>query len=174
MYFFMYLKTPQHERDLTRSVLKQNPTGFEFIFPSPRMVAAPRFKSPVFPYYLLITVWRIVGFVSFPRILVCYVKCKQPHPGFELGSPYPFPTMITIKQLIHTHTHTRTHTHTYIYIYIYIYICECVRVCVMAFTLVLLNRLCPNRLTASRMKSGQTRWAVMSTSHFWYSYIPYP
>ena len=26
----------------------------------------------------------------------CYVKCNQPHPGFELVSLCPFPTMITI------------------------------------------------------------------------------
>ena len=26
------------------------------------------------------------------------VKCKQPHPGFELGSLIPYPTMITIKR----------------------------------------------------------------------------
>ena len=41
----------------------------------------------------------------------CYLKCKQPHPGFELVTPSPFPMTITIIPWV---------PH-YIYIYIYIY-----------------------------------------------------
>ena len=27
---------------------------------------------------------------------LCYVKCKQPRPGFEIAWPYPSPTIETI------------------------------------------------------------------------------
>ena len=50
------------------------------------------------PYYLPIAGGRIIGFIPFPRVLVLlgYVNCNQSRPGFELVSPCPFPTTITI------------------------------------------------------------------------------
>ena len=32
------------------------------------------------------------------------MKCKRPHPGFELELPYPFPMMVTITPLIYIYT----------------------------------------------------------------------
>ena len=49
------------------------------------------------------------------------MKCNQPRPGFELVSPCPFPTTITITQ--------QAPPNTYFWIYIYIYVCVCVCVC---------------------------------------------
>ena len=37
---------------------------------------------------------RIDGFIPFPKVFK--VKGQQPHPGFELGSPIPFSTTITV------------------------------------------------------------------------------
>ena len=56
-------------------------------------------------------------------------KSINTRPGFELGSPYQFPTTVAITPqacahaYIYAHTHTHTQIDIYIYIYIYIYIC---------------------------------------------------
>ena len=46
-------------------------------------------------YYLPIAGGRIIGFIPFPRLLVL-CEMQSVSPGFELMSPCPFHTMITI------------------------------------------------------------------------------
>ena len=46
---------------------------------------------------------------------VSTVKCKQPHPGFELRSPCPFPTMVTITpQVLYSFLYICVHEHIYL------------------------------------------------------------
>ena len=53
------------------------------------------------------------------------LKCKQSRPGFELGSPFPYPTTITIKPQV---------VSPYIFICmsmcVYVFVCICVCLCV--------------------------------------------
>ena len=63
-------------------------------FPFPRPVDMP--KNIVCPTTYPLMGGRIVGCIIFPRVLP-EVKCTQPRPGFELGSPRPFPTRIIMK-----------------------------------------------------------------------------
>ena len=52
------------------------------------------YKEPSLPYSLSLAGGKIVGFIPFPRLLT---RCENANsPGLELGSPYPFPTMVTI------------------------------------------------------------------------------
>ena len=48
-------------------------------------------KKLSLPYHLHIMGERILGCISFPNVYR-YVKCKQPPPGFELGSLCLFPS----------------------------------------------------------------------------------
>ena len=66
---------------------------FEFSFPSPRLVTSPRLKNRFCPTVYCFSGGRIIGFIPFPRVSVL---CNQSRPGFELVSPCPFPTAITI------------------------------------------------------------------------------
>ena len=52
-------------------------------------------KEHCLPCYFSIARGRIIGFTPFPRYK-CYVKCKQPCPGFELELACPFPVMVPI------------------------------------------------------------------------------
>ena len=82
-------------------------------FPSPRLVAIPKLKNPVYPaFYPLLNRKKLDVYLS--RGYSWYLKCKQLRFGFELGSTCP--TTITDSPW----------TPPYIHIYIYIYMCVCV------------------------------------------------
>ena len=89
---FTILSTPPLGQDMTQG---QFLSGVLQVwiqsFPSPRPVA----EEPSLPYCLPIAGGRIIEFIPFQGYL-CYVKGNQSRPGFELMSPYPFPTTITI------------------------------------------------------------------------------
>ena len=53
--------TPPLGQDMTQG---QFLSGIQS-FPSPRLVASPRLKNPVCPYYLPIAGGRIIGFIPF-------------------------------------------------------------------------------------------------------------
>ena len=103
----------------TRSIFKRIIMALisEFFFS--KIGCLTKTKELSLSYSLAIT-GRRDGFIFFPMLLR-YVKCKQPRPGFELESPCPFPTMITIISrappesvyMLLTHTCARTHTHTH-------------------------------------------------------------
>ena len=57
--------TPPHKQDVTQS--KRSLTGF---FLSPRLIAIPKLKRSSLPHDLPIAGGRIVGCISFPRVLV--------------------------------------------------------------------------------------------------------
>ncbi len=74
----------------TSSIFKRSLTGLNQSFPSPRLVASSRQKNPVCP-----TIYpQLDSYLS--QGYQCYVKCNQSRSGFELVSPCPFPTTITI------------------------------------------------------------------------------
>ena len=55
-----------------RSIFKQSLTGLNLEFSFSLTGCHTKVKDPGWPYYLLIARGRIVGFISFPRILVLY------------------------------------------------------------------------------------------------------
>ena len=72
---------------------KRSLTGLNSDFPSSRLVALPRLKN--LPYYFTHS-WRENNWIhTFPKGISAE-KCNQSRPGFELVSPCPFPTTITI------------------------------------------------------------------------------
>ena len=73
----------------TVNFLKMSLTGLNSKFPSSGCHIMVKQPSP--PNYLSIAGEGIVALIPLSR-----VKCKQPHPGFELGLPSPFPTTVTI------------------------------------------------------------------------------
>ena len=74
---------------------KQSLTGLNPEFAFSLTASHTKVKESSLLYYLPITGGRKFRFIPFPRLLTLW-KCKQPHPGFELRSLCPFPTMITI------------------------------------------------------------------------------
>ena len=86
-----YLPTPPLVYD-TRSIFKRSLTGLNSEFSFSQISCLTNAEEHSLPYYLPIAGGRITGFVPFPR----YVKCNQSRPGFELVSPCPFSTTITI------------------------------------------------------------------------------
>ena len=66
------------------------------VFFSHRLVAIPGLKNPV-----CYTIYSLLKRDIFPKGHQHYVKCKQPHAGFELGSPYLFSMVITITPQAH-------------------------------------------------------------------------
>ena len=77
----------------TGSILLAGFNRFEYSLPSPRPVAIPRLKSPV--YNLPIAGGRIVECILFPRVLALF-EIKNLRTGFELKSPCLLRTTITI------------------------------------------------------------------------------
>ena len=72
----------------TRSIFKRSLTCLNSEFSFSKTSCLTKSEEISLPYYLPIARGRIIG---------CYVKCNQPRPGFELVSPCPFPTTITIR-----------------------------------------------------------------------------
>ena len=72
---------------------QQSLTGLNSEFSSSQISCLTKVKDLGLPYYLPIE--KIVGFIPFPRVSHCYVKCKQPRSGFEPGLPCSLP-MITV------------------------------------------------------------------------------
>ena len=66
IYIYIYMGQDMTQGQFLSGVLQVLIQGF----PSPRLVALPRLKSPSLPYYLPIAGGRIIGFIPFPRILV--------------------------------------------------------------------------------------------------------
>ena len=103
----------------TRSNFKQSLTGLNSEFSFSWTSCLTKAEELSLPYYLPIAGGRIIS-----QEYLCYVKCNQSRPGFELVSPCSFPKTVTIKPrasphpLIvfntiwenppHTHTEART------------------------------------------------------------------
>ena len=82
----------------TRSIFKWSLTGLKSEFSFSLTCCSTKAEEPSLPYNLPIAGGRIIGFIPFPRVLVL---CEmQSPPGFELMSPCPFPTTITITPLL--------------------------------------------------------------------------
>ena len=79
----------------TGSVFKQSLTGLNSEFSFSLTSCLTKAEEPSLSYYLPIAGGRIIGFIPFSRVLVL-CECNQSRPGFELVSPCPFPTTITI------------------------------------------------------------------------------
>ena len=79
----------------TRSIFKRSLTGLNSEFSFSKTSCLSKAEEPSLSYYLPIARGRIIGFIPFPRVLVL-CECNQSRPGFELVSPCPFPTTITI------------------------------------------------------------------------------
>ena len=87
--------TPPLGQDLTKGQFLSGGLNSEFSFSYTSCLA--KAEEPCLPYYLPIAGGRIIGYIPFPRVLVL---CEmQSSPGFELVSPCPFPTTITITPL---------------------------------------------------------------------------
>ena len=76
---------------------------------STKFISSWREKRPNLPN-LSVAGGRTVGFITFPRVLALCEMQLASHPGVELVSPCPFPTMLTITAR-NWYTHTHTHTH---------------------------------------------------------------
>ena len=88
MYVFTNLST--QAGCYTRSILKWSLTGLNSEFSLSLTGCLTKGKEPSLLYYLPIAGGRIIEFIPFPKVLG-HMKCNQPCPGFELGSPCPFP-----------------------------------------------------------------------------------
>ena len=75
----------------TWSIFKRSLTGLNSEFSFSETSCLAKAEEISLPYYLPIAGGRIIGFIPFPN-----VKCNQSRSGFELVSPCPFPTTITI------------------------------------------------------------------------------
>ena len=95
----------------TRSIVKRSLKGLNKEFSFSLTSCLTKAEERSLTYYLPIAGGRIIGFIPFPSVLV---KCSQPRSVFELVSPSPFPTTITII--------SRAPQDDWLYIYIYIYI----------------------------------------------------
>ena len=84
IYIYIFNLFPQAGFD-TKSILKRILTVFNSEFPFSESSWHNKVKEPSLPYCLPLPRGRIVGFILFSRYY-CYVKCKQPCPGFELWS----------------------------------------------------------------------------------------
>ena len=62
-------------------------------------------KFPRVPLYLTIAARNTVGFIPFQNVSVVY---EIRIPGFELGSKWPFPMLVTVTSRMRPHTHTHT------------------------------------------------------------------
>ena len=93
----MYLPTPTHKLGGdTKSISKRSLTVLKSVFFLTQIGCLTKAKEPRLHDFIPIAKGRISGCISFLRVLVCYVKCKQPRPEFEHWSPKPFSTTITI------------------------------------------------------------------------------
>ena len=76
---------------------KQSLTGLNPKFAIFERSCHTKFREPSLPNFLLIAGRRIVGFISFPRILaLCEMQTASLR--FELESPRRFPMTLTITQ----------------------------------------------------------------------------
>ena len=90
----MHLPNPYAQAGCnTRSIFKQSLTGFHSEFSFSSTVCYTKVKESSLPYYLFHSRWEN-SYLS--QVYERYMKCKQPRPGFELGSTGPFSTTIAI------------------------------------------------------------------------------
>ena len=108
-YMLMYLPTPLDKQDVTNLLSGVLQVWIQS-FPSPRLVAIPRLKSPVCPTIYYIAGGRIVGFITFPKDISVIWNANR----ISTWSPCPFPMTVNIIPHTHTHMHTHTHAHTHI------------------------------------------------------------
>ena len=85
----MHLPNPTHDQDVTQGQILNGVLQVWILsFPSPRLVAIPKLKSPVYLTILPLAERRIIGgFIPFPKYCATW---KQPHPRFELGARVHF------------------------------------------------------------------------------------
>ena len=112
----------------TRSIFKRSLTGLNSEFSFSETSCLTKAEDPCLSYYLPIAGGRIIGFIPFPRVLVL-CEMQSVWSRFELVSPYPIPTTITITPRAPPHSllnslfldYIFVYIHIFIYIYMYIY-----------------------------------------------------
>ena len=118
IYIYTYILTNpyawagRNTRSIFKRCLTDKISEFSFSYNSYRA----KVEEPSLPYYSLISGWRIIGFILFPRVLMpCEMQIVSSRiwtrVTMNIASNNNHHTMN-----ISTHTHTRIHTHTYTYI----------------------------------------------------------
>ena len=80
--FYTYLSTPPLEQDMTQGqFFKWSLTGLNSEFSFSYSSCLSKAEEPSLPYYLPIAGGRIIGFISFPRILVL---CEMQSVSFKI------------------------------------------------------------------------------------------
>ena len=83
----------------TRSIFKRSLAGLNSEFSFSKTSCLTKAEEPSPSYYLPIAGGRIIGFIPFPRVLVL-CEMKPVSSRYELVSPCPFPTTITITNYV--------------------------------------------------------------------------
>ena len=87
-------------------------------------------KEHSLPYYLPIAGGELLD-LYLSQGYLCYMKCKQPCPGFEVGLPFSFPMTVSITPLmapLYMHVYMCMYVCMYVCVYMYAYVCMCVYV----------------------------------------------
>ena len=74
-YCISYLPTPAIGQDMTQGqFLKRGLTGFNSEFSFSKNSCLTKAEEPSLPYYLPIAGGRIIGFIPFPRVVLCEMQ----------------------------------------------------------------------------------------------------
>ena len=97
MYIYKYLLTPSHKKEGTKGQFwKRNLKGLNSEFSFFQTGCPTKVKKHSLPYYSPIAEGWYYGMRLFIKGISIMWKCEQLRPEFELKSPFPFPTMISI------------------------------------------------------------------------------
>ena len=119
IYIYIYLKTPLQEQDVKQGQFFN--LSWNSVFSFCKIGWHIEVKEPSLPYYLPIFGKRILGYILLQKLLVlCEMQTSRL--GFELGSPCPFFTTITITPRALTPS-TNVSVSLSLSIYLSIYIC---------------------------------------------------